>query len=105
MAITLVPAGFVRRNRFHVAREMVRLCLCYYHRTIVKSSRQPLRNDTRGIMDAIAKNQERNMASRDGIKQWSLRKPNRDFYNKICFDEIKNSLRKQYDTLATMLST
>lgn len=41
----------------------------------------------------------------DEIKRWATDKLNRDFHDKICFDEIKNSLQKQYDTLVTMLST
>ena len=41
----------------------------------------------------------------DEIKRWATDKLNRDFCNKICFEDVKSSLQKQYDTLVVMFST
>lgn len=41
----------------------------------------------------------------NAIKRWATDKLNRDFHNKICFEDVKSSLQKQYDTLIIMFST
>lgn len=42
--------------------------------------------------------------SLDGTKKWVLKKIDRDFYNKILFDEIREDVRADYERIKTLLS-
>ena len=74
MAITLAPAGSCAATAFTLLERWLVSVFANLNRTIVKSSRQPLRKDARRCMiDVMTNNQERSAVSRITLLENSVR--------------------------------